>query len=439
MRSKFIKKNTKPKSKSYKSKSTSVEINSSKKTLSKRKAEKQTQIISDDDLYDYSYNEDETLNDILNKEDSDITVQSIESSISLTSHTNTLNETISNTNIFSSNILNENTSKKLRKKGTSWVWQYMEICQNKVICLECQKSLPSNQTQITSFQLYTGTGNMIQHLLTIHQINEFTGSQNIQSTIQLSKQQKLTLDLIDWIIDDMQPFTVIKNKKFQKLINNLESEYQIPAISTIKNIMFKAVQQTKEQLKQCLSSATISASFTTDEWTSNHKPYIGVTIHWISADFKLHQALLSLEENLYPHTAINLFHKLKSIFEQFNIENKFIAGVTDNAPNIVAAMKNFKNIKHIRCAAHTIQISVRKGIEEINSLVTRISNLNKFLVNHDKYREKLKIIQQNNRVTDLTILNSFENSDNEDINSENEDNLIQQVKIVEPIQDVATR
>ncbi|CAG8655897.1 1001_t:CDS:1, partial [Scutellospora calospora] len=130
------------------------------------KAEKQPQIISDDDLYNYSYNEDETLNDILNREDSDITVQSIESSIALTSNSNTsssniLNETISNTNT-SSNILNETSSKKLRKKGTSWVWKYMEICQNKIICLECQKNLPSNQTQPTSFQLHTGTRNMNQ-------------------------------------------------------------------------------------------------------------------------------------------------------------------------------------------------------------------------------------------------------------------------------------
>ncbi|CAG8713461.1 3269_t:CDS:2, partial [Scutellospora calospora] len=86
---------------------------------------------------------------------------------------------------------------------------------------------------------------------------------------------------------------------------------------------------------------------------------------------------------------------------------------------MVAAMKNFKNIKHIRCAAHTIQISVRKGIEKINSLVTRISNLNKFLVNHDKYHEKLIKIQQNNSI-ELIILDSYDNIDNNDNNNAEE-------------------
>ncbi|CAG8489774.1 27_t:CDS:2, partial [Scutellospora calospora] len=213
----------------------------------------------------------EIFNDILNREDSDIIVQSIKSSIALTSNTNTssfniLNETTSNINTFS-NILNKTISKKLRKKGTSW--------------------------------------------------------------------------------------------------------------------------------------------------TSNYKLYIGIIIHWISADFKLYQVLLLLEENLYSHTAINIFQKLKSIFEQFNLENKFIASVTDNVPNMIAAMKNFKNIKHIRYVAYTIQISVRKRIEEINSLVIRISNLNKFLVNPNKYHEKLRTIQQNNSI-ELTILDSYDNIVNND-------------------------
>ncbi|CAG8532402.1 1256_t:CDS:2 [Racocetra fulgida] len=280
-----------------------IENISSQQTISKRKAKKQIQVVSDNDSFDYSYSADEVFDNIFDIENSDDTIQNLETSMITTPFTN-IPSSSTNLNNFSSQSISKNTSKKLRKIDK------------------------------TIFQLNTETGNMIQHLLTIHQMNEISESQQVLLIIQPDRQQDLTFDLIDWIIDDMQPFLVTKNKKYRKLINILYPDYKISAISTIKNIIFKAVQYTEEKLKQLFSSTLISASFTTDEWTSNHKPFIGITIHWISEDFKLHQVLLALEKNPYPHKALNIFQKLKSILEKFKVEDKIIAGVTDNASNI---------------------------------------------------------------------------------------------------------
>ncbi|CAG8620301.1 1513_t:CDS:2, partial [Dentiscutata heterogama] len=306
---------------------------------------------------------------------------------------NNNNIIIQNSKASISQIKYKTTSKKLRKLDKSWIWNYMKIEKESINCEVCKENLSFNLTKPASFELNTATRNMIQHLLTVYQINEYSKSQSAPLIIQPSRQEDITFDLVDWIIDDMQAFSVIKNKKFRKLINNLYSNYQIPAIRLIKNIIFKAVQHSKDKLKQLFNSTIISASFTTDEWISNHKPYIGVTIYWIFPDFKLHQVLLSLEKHSYPYTALNIFQKLKSIFEKFKIEDKFIVGVTDNAANMVATIKKFENIQHLRCVTHTIQISIKYGIEKINRLMAKISKLNKYIVNYDKYYPRFKSLR----------------------------------------------
>ena len=65
----------------------------------------------------------------------------------------------------------------------------------------------------------------------------------------------------------------------------------------------------QQLLAQLLHDSMISTNFTTDGWTAHHRPYIGVTIHWISANFELHQALLTIEEISYPHILVGILQK----------------------------------------------------------------------------------------------------------------------------------
>ncbi|CAG8823054.1 4794_t:CDS:2, partial [Gigaspora rosea] len=37
-------------------------------------------------------------------------------------------------------------------------------------------------------------------------------------------------------------------------------------------------------------------------WSQMHQPYISITIYWISPEFTLYQALLTIQKFDYPHT-----------------------------------------------------------------------------------------------------------------------------------------
>ncbi|CAG8661954.1 5469_t:CDS:2, partial [Ambispora gerdemannii] len=103
-------------------------------------------------------------------------------------------------------------------------------------------------------------------------------------------------------------------------------------------------------------------SFTNKE--THHTPYIRVTIHWLSVDFVLYQALLTIEKLPYSHTSDHIEDNLRNLFEQWEIFQKLFLAVNDG----------LELIKH--------------------ELIKKAKNLNNFLVNYDKYRDRFRKIQQ---------------------------------------------
>ncbi|CAG8584676.1 14447_t:CDS:1, partial [Gigaspora rosea] len=51
-------------------------------------------------------------------------------------------------------------------------------------------------------------------------------------------------------------------------------------------------------------------------WSQVHQPYIGVTIHWISPEFSLCQALLAIQKFDYPHTGDRIEDFCQQLFDQ---------------------------------------------------------------------------------------------------------------------------
>lgn len=294
------------------------------------------------------------------------------------------------------------------KNNTSWTNKYFEKKNNGKSCKKCNRS----------YSLTTSTSNLASHLREVHGIskNNFkinnksiesqSGNQQRQTnlhecleTIQAlprNLQNDINNHLTKWIVNEMLPFSVISSKNFKELCYKLNKRYQVPSILTLKTNILDNVEHTKDQLKLLLKKSSISVNFTMDTWTQFHTPFICITIHWLDQDFKMYQALLSIESFSYPHTGINIASKLNEVFSKWDLHKKILAGVTDNASNMALAMSMLENVVHIKCGAHTIQLAVKKGLECIEeTLLDRALGLNKWLLNHDKHRERLHIMQKN--------------------------------------------
>src|SRR5688572_15252599 len=93
------------------------------------------------------------------------------------------------------------------------------------------------------------------------------------------------------------------------------------------------------ELKILLENTCESASLTTDLWTAKSKyGYIGITLHWLSEDFKVYDCLLCMKCMQYPHTGTNIISFLKKKVGEFGLEGKITFIVTDNISNMVNAI-----------------------------------------------------------------------------------------------------
>ena len=108
----------------------------------------------------------------------------------------------------------------------------------------------------------------------------------------------------------------------------------------------------KAKVQKDLSSA-ISLALTTDIWTSRQtKFYCCVTAHLIDGDWELKSYLLETFDFCLDYTAANISMELHRVVESWNIQDKVICVVTDNAANMVAAISS-TGWRHLPCFAHS--------------------------------------------------------------------------------------
>ncbi|CAG8752946.1 16404_t:CDS:2, partial [Rhizophagus irregularis] len=130
--------------------------------------------------------------------------------------------------------------------------------------------------------------------------------------------------------------------------------------------------------------------FIIDAWSSPaHLPYLGITAHWLTSKFEPQEVLLNMEELPYPHSVIEIQKHLFDLFYEWGIDSKIIAIVTDNGSNVRKACNNISIGKRIPCAAHTLQLSIGKGLDIIKELIGKCKHLISFL-SADKKKQQLK-------------------------------------------------
>jgi len=147
---------------------------------------------------------------------------------------------------------------------------------------------------------------------------------------------------------------MVDDKEFRKFVEMLNPGYQLPCRQPVsKNLIPRLYNRTLEQLKQQIQSST-AICLTTDGWTCiNNRGYIAITAHYIEPNGTLSSICLSCEEFNEGHTSTNFANYLKNITVEWDINYKIVAIVTDNAPNITAAVREMK-YRHIGCFAHSM-------------------------------------------------------------------------------------
>ncbi len=185
---------------------------------------------------------------------------------------------------------------------------------------------------------------------------------------KITSQKKKKLDelVLDLITEDIQPLSVVENRAFRRFVHELDPRYEI--ISR-KCLTYKLLPKRYNEEKDILMSklaAVDSVSITTDQWTSKaHEGYTTITGHYIDDKWNMHSPVLMTRAKPQRHTGVNLANELEAAFEEFKIEDKITAVVTDNAANVKCAVSRLGRIEDGQsCFAHTLNLCVKHAIEE---------------------------------------------------------------------------
>jgi zinc finger BED domain-containing protein 1 (E3 SUMO-protein ligase ZBED1) len=289
--------------------------------------------------------------------------------------------------------------KKLDSK-TSYVWDYFTDGG-----VNSQKQKLKKCALCPRTYVFCGsTTNMRDHLAEQHGIKgekpqATTTQQTIGDILEKStphstrKMEELHDALLTFIVDDIQPFHILKSSAFKDFCLKLDPKFQVPAPRTIKNMLHQRVDKCEQFLQQLIHDTFATGAITTDLWTSEAQmPFIGLTLHWLSSDFDAYNPTLAIAAFPYPHAAEDITNIITTILDKWNIADRVIAATTDGAGNMKNAIAQAPPIKHVPCAAHAMQLTVKDGLEvaAIRKIVQKSRNLVSFFTTSEKQAQRLQ-------------------------------------------------
>lgn len=175
------------------------------------------------------------------------------------------------------------------------------------------------------------------------------------------RNKELTKGFIKFIVKDLRPLSIVEGEGFREFLDLGIPEYTAPSRRTISRLIDHAALLERDNFKKFLKNIS-DISLTIDFWTSDsNNSYLIVTCHFIDS-WSLHSRVLEVTEVPESHTSINVVNNLKSVLKTWDIENKVVAFVCDNAAKMVKAINDMK-FNLVRCTAHSIQLSVNAGLK----------------------------------------------------------------------------
>ena len=312
-------------------------------------------------------------------------------------------------------------------KRRSPVWQYFTAGENdrQATCKVCSGKVSRGGQSVKTFSTTNLTGHLRKHPAeykkyeddknkTEQQLQESRRSAPLkQLTLQESSSRTkvwessdpraidITTKVAEMISLDCQPFSIVNDVGFIRLLQAAEPRYTLPSRRHItETVLPKVHSRVMSKVQHELSEAK-SISFTSDIWSTevSNDSLISLTAHWLSpASFKRKAAMLNASSIPGSHTGDAIRQKCESMLDGWGIQrNQLHCFVVDNAANMKKAMVD-GGYTYIGCFAHTLQLVIHDGVLTQRYVLDVLSKCRR-IVGHFKHSQvaisRLKDIQSN--------------------------------------------
>jgi hypothetical protein len=193
------------------------------------------------------------------------------------------------------------------------------------------------------------------------------------------KGQKFHKSIFEMIILDLQPWCVVNDPGFLRHSARFTPNFEIASEKYYRSMLDPAYQKIKSALKDRLEEEeTETVSIGLDAWSRFHHGYMGMTIHFITKDWERVKFCLACSKFDERHTAANIFQRIESTAEDWDITTKIGVCLRDNAANVKAAFNEPGCLfESAGCLNHSLQLVIKKELFELESVETLIDKCRK--------------------------------------------------------------
>ena len=170
----------------------------------------------------------------------------------------------------------------------------------------------------------------------------------------------------------MVAFRTVEKKEFKDMVHKLDPQYELPDRRYISQVAIPDLYNKVRADVQALVTGCENFSLTTDMWSArNMAPYMSLTYHTITPDWKMESKCL--QTSFFPenHTADNLADALEGGIANWGLDSaNLVAITTDNASNIKLAVAKLE-WQWLNCFGHNLNLAVTNSVAEHKRIVDR--------------------------------------------------------------------
>jgi hypothetical protein len=211
--------------------------------------------------------------------------------------------------------------------------------------------------------------------------------------------REITKLIVEEMCLDMEPLDHVNKKGFQRLMKNICPKYEMVSRTHITQTILPDMYNRVKTKIQCELKNLPYISVTTDLWTSDSSShvndFISITAHGLNKNFELKNFCLEVMPfEGEKHSAENISDNLQLAMLEWEITDRVKVIVTDNARNIVNAVKDIHEVKHVPCMAHTLQLVLQDGLLEQTNIKDVVNTARKIVGHFSHSTTAMKLLQE---------------------------------------------